>query len=139
MLPPTVEAFKFQRAQQAAARLKHGQAKPESGKDYVFTGPEGGFVRAKLRSRTMYQTRHTFATNALAAGENPKWVVDVMGHKSTEILFEVYEKYIPKRTRTDGSALVTRMKEESGEKNGSHTAVQCDPNTTVLPGGLKSG
>jgi integrase len=44
MFPSTIEAFKTQRSQQAAAQLKQGQAKPESGKDYVFTGPEGGFV-----------------------------------------------------------------------------------------------
>lgn len=129
MLPMTIEALKIQRSQQAASRLKHGQTKPESGKDYVFTGPEGGFMnlnflreniwtpaleKAKLRRRTLYQTRHTFASNALAAGENPKWVADMLGHKSTEILFDVYEKFIPRRTRLDGSALLARMREESG-------------------------
>ena len=59
-----------------------------------------------------YQTRHTFASNALAAGENPKWVADTLGHKSTEVLFDVYEKFIPRRTRQDGSALLERMREE---------------------------
>jgi integrase len=128
MLLPTVEALKTQRTQQAAARLKLGQGKLEAGKDYVFTGPHGGFIslnflrekvwtdafqKAKLRRRTFYQTRHTFASNALAAGENPKWVADMLGHKTTEILFQVYERYIPRRTRTDGSALLERMKEES--------------------------
>lgn len=68
-------------------RLKRGVEKTEAGKDYSFTGPEGGFLNlnylremnwyatlagAKLRRRTFYQTRHTFASNALAAGENPK-------------------------------------------------------------------
>lgn len=148
MFPSTIEALKAQRSQQAAAQLRQGQAKPESGKDYVFTGPEGGFVnlnylrekiwapafeKAKLRRRTFYQTRHTFASNALAAGENPKWVADMLGHKSTEILFEVYEKYIPRRTRTDGSALMARMKEESEGKNEALSASQYDRNTTVLP------
>jgi integrase len=91
-----------------------------------------------LRRRPFYQTRHTFTSNALAAGENPKWVADMLGHKSTEVLFEVYEKYIPKRTRTDGSALVRRMKEESEGKNESHSASQYDRNTTVLPGSRQS-
>jgi len=131
MLPPVIEALKAQRAQQAALRLKRGEGKPDIGKDYVFTGPEGGFLSlnflrekiwyptldaAKLRRRTFYQTRHTFASNALAAGENPKWVADMLGHKSTQILFEVYEKFIPRRTRLDGSALLARMSEESGPK-----------------------
>jgi integrase len=86
---------------------------------------------AKLRRRTFYQTRHTFASNALAAGENPKWVADMLGHKSTQILFDVYERFIPRRTRTDGSALVARMKEESGHKTEPMSAPQYDLNTTV--------
>lgn len=128
MLPPVLEALKAQRALQAAMRLKRGEGKPEAGNDYVFTGPAGGclslnFLRekiwyptldtAKLRRRTFYQTRHTFASNALAAGENPKWVADMLGHKSTQILFDVYEKFIPRRTRMDGSALLSRMREEA--------------------------
>jgi len=127
MLLPTIEALKAQRSQQAAMRLKRGEGKPEPGKDYVFTGPEGGFLNlnfmrekvwyptidaTRLRRRTFYQTRHTFASNALAAGENPKWVADMLGHKSTEVLFDVYEKFIPRRTRLDGSALLARMREE---------------------------
>ena len=131
MLLPALEALKAQRAQQAAMRLKRGEGKLETGKDYVFTGPKGGFLNlnlvrekiwyptldaGKLRRRTFYQTRHTFASNALAAGENPKWVADMLGHKSTEVLFDVYEKYIPRKTRLDGSALLVRMSEESGSK-----------------------
>lgn len=144
MLSPVIEALKVQRAQQAAMRLKRGEGKPETGKDYVFTGPEGGFLNlnylrekiwystlteAKLRRRTFYQTRHTFASNALAAGENPKWVADTLGHKSTEILFDVYEKFIPRRTRMDGSALLSRMREESG----------CTQNPTELGTAQTSG
>lgn len=128
MLSPVIEALKVQRSQQAAMRLKRGEGKLEAGKDYVFTGPEGGFLSlnflrekiwyptldaGKLRRRTFYQTRHTFASNALAAGENPKWVADTLGHKSTEILFNVYEKFIPRRTRLDGSALLARMRDET--------------------------
>jgi integrase len=94
---------------------------------------------AKLRRRTFYQTRHTFASNALAAGENSKWVADMLGHKSTQILFDVYEKFIPRRTRLDGSALIARMREESGHKNEPMSALQYDPNTTVLPPAQPTG
>ena len=83
---------------------------------------------AKLRRRTFYQTRHTFASNALAAGENPKWVADTLGHKSTEILFDVYEKFIPRRTRCDGSALLARMREEIG-KSEAHCEVLVTQNS----------
>jgi integrase len=124
LLPAVVEALKAQKAQQAAERLKHGRGAPEAGQDYVFTGPEGGLLnvnalrdrvwyptltKAALTRRTMYQTRHTFASNALAAGEAPSWVAAMLGHASPEMLFSVYARYIPNRTRRDGSALVHRM------------------------------
>ena len=56
----------------------------------------------------MYQTRHTFASNALAAGESPSWMAAMLGHASPEMLFSVYARYIPNRTRRGGSALTTR-------------------------------
>ena len=124
MLPPVVEALKVQKAQQATERLKRGRGAPEPGADYIFTGPGGGLlnvnalreriwyptlVKASLSRRTMYQTRHTFASNALAAGEAPSWVAAMLGHASPEMLFSVYARYIPNRPRRDGSALVSRM------------------------------
>src|SRR5882724_4171497 len=126
MLPPVVEAMKAQKAQQAATCLRLGLGAPESGRDYVFSGSRGGLLRpnflrdrvwyptltaAGLRRRTMYQTRHTFASNALAAGEAPSWVAAMLGHTSPEMLFSVYAHYIPNRTRRDGSALLSRMTE----------------------------
>ena len=54
----------------------------------------------------MYQTRHTFASNALAAGEAPNWVAKVLGHASPEMLFRVYARYIPNRTRPDDHAIL---------------------------------
>jgi integrase len=124
MLPPAIEALRAQRAQQAAARLKFGQGALAVGADYVFTGPEGGLLntnflrdkvwypaltKAGLRRRVFYQTRHTFASNALAAGEAPSWVAAMLGHTTPEMLFTVYARYVPNRTRRDGTALLGRM------------------------------
>ena len=126
LLPPVIDALKVQKAQQASERLKAGRGAPEPGQDYVFTGPAGGLLnvnalrdrtwyptltKAGLRRRIMYQTRHTFASNALAAGEAPSWVAAMLGHASPEMLFSVYARYIPNRTRRDGSALLNRMTE----------------------------
>jgi integrase len=124
MLPPVADALRAQKAQQAAVRLKAGQGAPEPGQDYVFTGSWGGLInpnwlrdrvwypaltKAELRRRTAYQTRHTFASNALAAGEAPSWVAAQLGHTTPEMLFSVYARFIPNRTRRDGSALAARM------------------------------
>jgi integrase len=85
---------------------------------YVFPNREGGVrdvgnmrrvwsraVRtAKLRGRPMYQTRHTFATLMLGAGENPSWVAQQLGHASAEMVYRRYARFIPNLTRQDGSA-----------------------------------
>ena len=56
----------------------------------------------------------------------------MFGHGFTQILFDVYEKFIPRRTRHDGSALVARMREQSGQNNELMSSQQYDRNTTVL-------
>lgn len=136
LLPPVVEALTLQKAQQAAFLLKRGDGAPEAGQDYIFKGPDGGFLNtnylrehiwyatltaAKLPHRTFYQTRHTFASNALAAGEAPSWVSQQLGHSSPEMLFQVYARWIPNRTRRDGSALLLRMAQ--GEPSSSPEGV----------------
>jgi integrase len=121
--PRVMEALRAQKVQQAKQRLKAGTGAPEPGQDYVFTGVHGGLIqnnlrefvwgptlkRAGLRSRTMYQTRHSFASNALAGGESPSWVAAMLGHTTPEMLFTTYARFIPNRTRKDGSAFAAYM------------------------------
>ncbi len=64
---------------------------------------------AELRSRTMYQTRHTFGTLMLSTGENPSWIARMMGHTSVEMLFNKYSGYIPKLTHKDGAAFLQKF------------------------------
>jgi integrase len=123
LLPMAMDALKRQKARQAAQRLQLGQGAPEAGKDYIFTTPGGALVdiddvrkrvwyptltKAKLRRREMYSSRHGFASNALAAGENPAWVAAMLGD-TLEMVFSVYARYIPNLTRRDGSALAARF------------------------------
>jgi integrase len=61
--------------------------------------------RAGIRTRQPYQTRHTFATLALSAGEAIGWVSRQMGHANTKMVIEHYYRFIPNLTRRDGSAL----------------------------------
>lgn len=61
--------------------------------------------RAGLRARPMSQTRHTFATLALASGEDIGWVAQQLGHTSIEMVIRRYHRFVPKLTRQDGSAL----------------------------------
>ncbi len=128
MLPPVIKAFQSQKSQQAKFRLRKGKGALEAGSDYVFTGEGGGllslnYLREKvwgptltaagLRRRTMYQTRHSFTSNALAAGESPTWVAAMLGHKTPEMVFKVYARFIPNRTRRDGSALLLHLNQST--------------------------
>lgn len=39
--------------------------------------------------------RHTFASQALSAGENVMWVANQLGHKDWTITAKVYSRWIP--------------------------------------------
>jgi len=46
--------------------------------------------KAGLRKRTMYQTRHTFASLMLSHGEDPLWVARMLGHTGLDMIFRHY-------------------------------------------------
>ena len=89
------------------------------GRLYVFSNAWGGpldltnirprvwyptLARAGLRPRDLYQTRHTFASLMLQAGEDPAWIARMLGHTTTKMLYERYGRFIRHRTRQDGAA-----------------------------------
>ena len=47
--------------------------------------------------RSIYQTRHSFASNMISNGENIFWVSQMLGHKSLNITLSKYSKYIKKQ------------------------------------------
>ena len=94
----------------------HRQQSAPEGR-YVFPSPEAAplevnnlrnrvwypaLEKAGLRKRTMYQTRHTFASLMLSYGEDPLWVARMMGHTSTEMLYRHYGKFIRNRKGKKG-------------------------------------
>ena len=119
MLPPTVEAFRDQR-------------KATMGKsDYVFLNFYGrpllpnsvcfhiwkpALKKAGLKPRSLYQTRHTFATLMLDGGELPGWVQKMMGHESLKMILERYYSYIKNYQRDDGSAFMDNVYKPSIKK-----------------------
>ncbi len=50
--------------------------------------------RCNIKDRTLYNTRHTFASLMLANGESIMWVSQMLGHKTANITFEKYARYI---------------------------------------------
>lgn len=74
-----------------------------------------------IRWRRPYQTRHTYATNALKAGANPAYIARQMGHKNAKMLFQVYAKWIDGADRGREMAKIEEMlgqKEENRLKAG---------------------
>lgn len=72
----------------------------------------------KIPKRPPYQTRHTAATLWLAAGENPLWVAQMLGHSDSAITHKRYARWIPNLTRQDGSAFAALW--------AAHTQTQSD-------------
>ncbi|HHS8321900.1 TPA: tyrosine-type recombinase/integrase [Legionella anisa] len=58
--------------------------------------------KAGIRYRNPYQTRHTYASMMLSAGENPLWVATQMGHKDTEMIIKHYGRWIPDKSTVAG-------------------------------------
>jgi integrase len=51
--------------------------------------------KAGVRYRRPYQTRHTYASMMLSAGEHPMWVAKQMGHTDWTMFARVYGRWMP--------------------------------------------
>lgn len=104
---------------QVRAAFEQQRLRAVKGCPWVFTTERGGPIDAvnftnriwypllrylDFQKRPPYQMRHTAATLMLAAGENPEWVAQILGHSTTEMLFRVYSRFVPNNTRNDGRA-----------------------------------
>jgi integrase len=59
---------------------------------------------AGVRYRKPYQTRHTYASAMVSAGEVPEWVADQMGHLDTRMVAEVYARWVRRPDMTPGES-----------------------------------
>jgi integrase len=74
--------------------------------------------KAKVRRRYAYQLRHTFATWALSAGENPAWIAKQMGHRDVQVIYDHYAKWMGELDTKAGSrmARAAKSKATSGQR-----------------------
>ena len=56
---------------------------------------EGVLKKAGVPFRNPYQTRHTYASLLLSAGENPMWVAAQMGHRDWGMIRKRYGRWLP--------------------------------------------
>ena len=68
---------------------------------------------ACVRYRKPYQTRHTYASMMLSAGENVMYVAGQMGHADWSMLVKVYGRWIPSGAITQAGELVATANAEN--------------------------
>jgi integrase len=128
MLPMVYSAFQEQAAR---TRLKSIYAflncddKPVDVETLRKTAWTAGLKTSKIEYRPMIQTRHTFATLMITAGENLGWVQRMLGHSSLKMIVEKYYAYIPNMTHNDGSRFVEEYEHraEKGTPKGPQAAL----------------
>lgn len=77
--------------------------------------------RAGVRYRYPYQTRHTYASMTLSAGEYPMWVAKQMGHADWSMIIRRYGRWMPDAEDQAGSraASVFGKKKDAAKISGA--------------------
>jgi len=72
--------------------------------------------KAGVRYRRQYQTRHTYASMMLTAGESPVWLANQMGHSDLTMIARTYGRWIDDAAPTAGSKAVEMFRQKSCPK-----------------------
>lgn len=100
LLPKALEAIQSQKAH-TFLRGQEIFQNPRTGERWKGDQPIrktlwiNALKKAGVRYRRPYQTRHTFASMLLTAGESPIWVAQQMGHSDWTMIARVYGRFIP--------------------------------------------
>lgn len=107
LLRPAMEALKDQKAHTFLADAEVFQ-NPRTLERWAGDGPirktmwVPAMKKAGVRYRRPYQTRHTYASMMLSAGEHPMWVAKQMGHSDWTMIARVYGRWMPHADDTAG-------------------------------------
>jgi integrase len=66
-------------------------------------------INAGVEYRTIYNTRHTFASLMISKGEDVLWVSHMLGHSSTEMTLRKYTKYIKNEKKKRATFLTSEI------------------------------
>lgn len=121
LLAPALEALQAQKAHTWLAG-KEIFINPRTGEPWAGDQPirkgawEPILKRAGVRYRRPYQTRHTYASMMLTAGESTTWLAGQMGHSDTTMIYKVYGRWIPAAVPDAGNKAVEMFAEKAAEK-----------------------
>ena len=130
LAPGIVAALRRHRANQAAQRLRLGSAWKDHG--VVFARPDGrpldpdevshAFKKIMHEMDTgsvrLHDLRHSFASLALANGEHPKVVSDILGHATISITLDLYSHVLPGMQEQTALRLEQRLTRKPAVANG---------------------
>lgn len=123
LLPPALNALSRQK--QITFFLEGGHIfrdprtnEPWAGDEGIRQGPwKFALRKAGVRYRRPYQTRHTYASMMLTAGEPLGWVAGQMGHSDLNMLGRVYARWIKSAMPDVGSKAVAMFAVSPGPEN----------------------
>ena len=117
--------------------LRHQKQFSFVGNDYIFVQPDdkGFFIdyehlerswkhilkTTKVRYRNPYQSRHTYASQLLSGGENPLFVAQQMGHKTTEMIMRHYGRWVEQGDQRQRHVFVSDFGQGVKEPRSSYT------------------
>ncbi len=124
LLPPALRALKAQKSHTLLQRVEvfHN---PLTSAPWIDdqqirkTAWKPTLLRAGVAYRTPYQTRHTYASMMLTAGENPMWVAQQMGHTDWGMIRRVYGRWIPELDTTGGDKIMAIWSQDGHKENSS--------------------
>ncbi|WP_455913816.1 Arm DNA-binding domain-containing protein [Pseudomonas syringae] len=108
LLRPALEALQAQKAFTFLADAEVFQ-NPRTLQRWAGDGPirkttwVPAMKKAGVRYRRPYQTRHTYASMMLSAGEHPMWVAKQMGHTDWTMIARIYGRWMPSTDTEAGS------------------------------------
>lgn len=125
----TCAAFRKQRAQQAADKLRAGEAYEDDPTRPVFTDEMGNrlspkaatnaFARlatkASISTTSLHSTRHTTATMLVRAGVDLRTVSSIMGHSNASVTLGIYSHLVEGAERVAVDALEGPMQRAIGD------------------------
>ena len=99
LLPAALEALAAQKPYSFLAGreifLNPRTSEPWTGDQPIRHGPwTTALKKAGVRYRRPYQTRHTYASMMLTAGESPVWLAQQMGHSDLTMISTIYGRWI---------------------------------------------
>jgi integrase len=92
-----------------------------AGSHQIYRVWQTALKRAGVRYRRPYQTRHTYASMMLSAGEHPMWVAKQMGHADWTMIARVYGRWMPSADDSSGAKAVEKFAGDAGKFAGKST------------------